>query len=571
MRCAAGCLSFDETDCWTAPTVSAPVLLAPYVNWLKVSNDGRFVAFLTTSQGIGSLLTGPATGPFVTVGTQVDSTFKFSPDGNWLVFIDSASNSSGGGQEILKARPTSGGTTITLGSALAIWGQVEITSGNRVFFLDQFVYSTEAGRLRSFDLSSGQGTTVEAAASNVWLSPTQQTLVWTTNFNRTTNRADLKQAPLSSLASSFLLGTNTPYNQGSPSCAFFTKNGSFIFLDNAVAAGTSLVSGRLRSASPFGFGGLNTIGPTAVVSNSWCAAASRDGTRVAYLTSAIPTARTGSLSWGSVAGGPSTSLGTAVGYERLYSEFFESGAIEYLDAFVDGFNSDYGTMTLYRAGGSPMTLVPNVYGRYNRSPNLRSVLYASNFDAVLERGTLYALDTVTGANVLLATNAVEWAEYSPDSSKALYIAEHVASSSSGRLEIIDLPSATNRRVIANGVEDYRYEFTRDGSHIVYVANASNSIGDVTIDLPTGGAAQIIAPQSRVVMGDVASPLATAFTVLASPGGASNQQGTLFAVRSRDGARAQIDTLVSYNVWWLDESRILYVKSGGLHLATVTWR
>lgn len=549
--------------------VSAPVQLAPYVNWLKVSSDGRFVAFLTTSQSIGTLMTGPTTGPFVTVATQANYLFKFSPDGNWLVFTDSASNSSGGGQEILKARPTSGGAVVTLGSALEISAEVDITSTNRVLFLDQWVYATDSGRLRSFDLSAGQGTTVEASASNIFLSPTQQTVVWTTNYNRTTNRADLKQAPLSFLTSSSLLGTGTPFNYGYPSCAFFTTNGSFVFLDNGITAGTSLVSGRLRSASPQGI--LNTVGQTAVVSNSWCAAASRDGTRVAYLTSAIPTSRTGSLSWGSVAGGPSTPLGSAVGYQRLQSEFFESSAIEYLDAFVDGFNSDYGTMTLYRAGGSPMTLVTNVYGRYNRAPNLRSVLYASSFDAVLKRGTLYALDTVTGANALLATNAVEWAEYSPDSSKALYIAEHVAASSTGRLEIVDLPAATTRLVIANGVQDYRYEFTRDGSHIIYVANSSNSVGDVTIDLPSGGAAQTIAPQSQVVMSNVASPSATAFTVLASPGGASTQQGTLFAVRSRDGARAQVDTDVSYRVWWLDESRLLYVKSGALTLATITWR
>ena len=549
--------------------VSAPVQLAPYVNWLKVSSDGRFVAFLTTSQSIGTLMTGPTTGPFVTVATQANYLFKFSPDGNWLVFTDSASNSSGGGQEILKARPTSGGAVVTLGSALEISAEVDITSTNRVLFLDQWVYATDSGRLRSFDLSAGQGTTVEASASNIFLSPTQQTVVWTTNYNRTTNRADLKQAPLSFLTSSSLLGTGTPFNYGYPSCAFFTTNGSFVFLDNGITAGTSLVSGRLRSASPQGI--LNTVGQTAVVSNSWCAAASRDGTRVAYLTSAIPTSRTGSLSWGSVAGGPSTPLGSAVGYQRLQSEFFESSAIEYLDAFVDGFNSDYGTMTLHRAGGSPMTLVTNVYGRYNRAPNLRSVLYASSFDAVLKRGTLYALDTVTGANALLATNAVEWAEYSPDSSKALYIAEHVAASSTGRLEIVDLPAATTRLVIANGVQDYRYEFTRDGSHIIYVANSSNSVGDVTIDLPSGGAAQTIAPQSQVVMSNVASPSATAFTVLASPGGASTQQGTLFAVRSRDGARAQVDTDVSYRVWWLDESRLLYVKSGALTLATITWR
>ena len=68
-----------------------------------------------------------------------------------------------------------------------------------------------------------------------------------------------------------------------------------------------------------------------------------------------------------------------------------------------------------------------------------------------------------------------------------------------------------------------------------------------------------------------SPLATAFTVLASPGGASNQQGTLFAVRNRDGASVQVDTQVKTDVEWLDENRLLYVKGGALFLATVTWR
>ncbi len=570
LACAAGCLTFDETGCWTAPTVSAPVQVAPYVNWMKVSNDGRFVAFLTTPFDIGTLMTGPVAGPFVTAGTQVSSTFKFSSDSTWLVFTDSASHSSNGGQEILKARPTNGGATLTLGSAMQISGPSEITSNNRVFFLDQWVYTAGAGRLRVFDLSSGQATTVDPAASEFFLSPTQQTLVWTTNYNRTAGRADLKQAPLGFLtSSSSVLGTNTPYNYGYPSCAFFTTNGSFLFMDNAVAAGASLVSGRLRSASPSGT--LNTVGQTAVVSNSWCAASSRDGSRVVYLTSAIPTARTGSLSWGSVAGGPSTPLGSAVGYSRLYSEVFESGAVDYLDAYVDGFNSDYGTMTLYRAGGSPTTLVTNVYGRYQRSPSLRTVIYASNFDAVLQRGTLYALDTVTGANVQLATNAKEWAEYAPDSSKALYLADHVASSASGRLEVIDLPGATNRRVIANGVENFRYRFTPDGSHLFYVGNSSNGVGDVTIDLPAGGAPQTIVTQSQVLMANAESASAAAFTVLASPSGVSTQQGTLFAVRSRDGASVQVDTQVNTRVVWLDENRLLYVKGGALFLATVTWR
>ena len=564
LRCASSCLTFDEAGCWESPTASTPLqLYSGSVSWAKVSADNRFVAFLTSSTGIGTLMVGPVSGPLVSVGTQVSYDFEFSNDGNWLLFVDSHSNSSNSGSEILKVRSNVTGAVTTLGQGLDITSAPFITlDSTAVFFIDQWSYTAGSGRLQRTTLGTMQTTTVDTGVHHLDPSPAGNAIAWSVNYSRTTSRADLKLAAWPSMFTT-TIGTSTPMNSY-PQCAFFTPTGNaFIFMDSAVAAGTGLTSGRLRSSTSFGT--LNTIGATAVMSGSWCAVPSADGARITYLTSANATARTGTAAWGSTVGGPSRQLGSAVGYSRV-SWLSSSSAIAYLDSWVDGFNSDYGTMTYYRAGdANPTSVAQNVYGRFNQPPNALSVIYAANFDFVLERGTLFLLDLMTGTNTQLATNGHEWAEYSPGSDKALYLAEHVASSSTGRLEVVDLPTGANKRVIANGVQDYRYEFTADGSHVFYVANFNGSTGNVTLDEPGGGAAQVLVQSASLMMSNRASPTAAAFTMLTQP-------GTLHAVRSRDGATAYVDgSNVKTDVWWLSETELLYVKSSGLWRSTITWR
>lgn len=170
-------------------------------------------------------------------------------------------------------------------------------------------------------------------------------------------------------------------------------------------------------------------------------------------------------------------------------------------------------------------------------------------------------------SLTLATNAHEWAEYAPDSSKAIYLADHASTAQTGRLEVVDLPGGTNKRVIASNAQNYRYEF-KGPAHISYVANFNGTTGDVVLDDASGGAAQVIVPSTSVVMSDRLDAAGQAFTVLTSAFGFS--PGTLRVVRVSDGANTIVDSNVTTKVEWAAGSRLLYEKGGELWSNTITW-
>ena len=527
---------------------------------MNVSPDGRFVAVRTgsSSQAGGPLFVGPVAGPLTQVGAQVGYSTKFSADSNWVVFVDDHSNSSGGGLETLKARSLVTGITSTLGQGLQISADVSISPSNRVFFIDQFSYAAGVGRLRSHDLTAGTGVTLDTAAYQFELSSTGSALAWMTNYSIATRTADLKMTSLPTMSIS-TIGTQVALQ-----CAHFTEAGNaFVFLDGVTSSANPV--GRLRSRTSNGI--VYTVAPQARTDQSWCFVASRDGTRLIYLTSHANSA--GTAFWVPVVGGPSIPMGNAVGYRRL-SYFSDASAIEYLDAYVDGFNTDYGTMTFLRAGQSPVTIATNVYGRYNTLvPSGLLSIFASNYDFALGRGTLNLLNHTTGQMTQLATNAHEWAEFAPDTSKALILAEHAESTTSARLEIVDLPNGTNKRVITTSAQNYRYEF-KDPTHISYVANWTGMFGNVTYEDVANGGAQIIASTSTIFMSDRVDAQRQAFTMLTSSVSTS-PPGTLRVVRISDGANAVVDFSVSTKVEWATGNRLLYEKSGELWTKTVTWQ
>ncbi len=527
---------------------------------MVVSPDGRFVAVRTGSSSAagGPLFAGPVAGPLTQLGSTVGYSFAFSPDSSWLVFIDDHSNTGGAGAETLKLRSMTGSFSATIGQGLEFTSRFSITPVSRyVVFIDQYSYTNRAGRLRAWDLLNGTASTIDPAAYSFQMDPTTGSLAWMVNYTSLITRLGDLRAGTATTTSATTFATQVHENTW-----HFTQRGAnLVFLDSVVTSG-GLTTGRLRTRSSSGI--LSTVAAQAALDSSWFVEESSDGARLVYLTSVSNGA--GSAFWAPTVGGPPTSLGSAVGFRRIYA--FSSSAIAYLGSYVDGFNTDYGTMTILRAGQStPQTIAPNVYGRYNTAPNGLVLLFGANFDFALNRGTLMSLDLSTGQSTTVAMNAHEWAEYAPDSSKALYIAEHVTGTSSGRLEVVDLPGATNKRVIASSAQNYRYEF-KSPTRISYVANF-NGTGDVVLDDATGGAAQVIVPSTNVVKGDVVDSQRQAFTLLTSAAGFS--PGTLRVVRISDGAHAVVDSSVSTTVEWATGSRLLYVKNGEVWTTTVTWQ
>lgn len=575
LACAADCTMFDESGCSNAPAVIAgPTLLIPgsVASWIKSSATGDHVAALvgySSTTGRGTLVLASTTGgPVVTLGNNVAPIYKFSEDGAWIAYVDDHSNSSNQGTEQLWLVPTGGGQAVEVGRRLDISGDFEFTADSRyLLFVDEYSFNASAGRLQMRSLQFGTTTTVDTGVHDLHVSPRSDAFAYSTAYSRTTNRASLKLARLPGLQTR-TIGTNIAANFAYDYCVQYVPDGSFlVFVDDVAPNATQ---GTLRSlSSPSGF-------PATLANNvettQGCFKASSDGIRLVYKTSYDSNNRSAAAYWVSTAGGPSTFLGSTVGWIRV-SLYGDSNYVAFVDDYVYGFNADYGTFKYFVAGSAtPVTAASNVFGRYRSGTGSAMTSFASAFDFGLERGQLHALDMSTGQSTMLASNAYEWIEYAPDASRGLFVANYDNVTDTGRLEIADLPSGANKRVVAATGYNYRMGFTSDGANIYYMINydSGSGAGDFMFEPAAGGTAVTVAAGVKPVSSPYFNPSGRYFTLMASPNGSSRYYGVLRAVSGTSGEAVEVDAWADDARWLGDSNRLWFSKpnGGGLWIATI---
>ena len=574
LACDSDCLSFDESGCSDAPRITAgPTQLLPNAVSTRVyaSPTGGHIAAFTSfsnSTGRGTLVLVPSVGGASTVlGNGVSSWLKWSNDGQWLAYVDDHSNSSNGGTEQLWLVALSSGQRQEIGRNLDISPNIQFTADSRyLVYIDQYSYQSRGGNLRVRTLSTGSTSTVDTAVHDMHVSPRSDSVAYSVDFDDNSDRANLEQVRLPSMQTRSL-GSDIRANFVSDKCVYYSRDGSFLVWVDTVDANDR---GVLRSQA--GASGWPSMLATGVETTQSCFSLSPDGIRLVYKTTYDANNRSGRVYWMSTAGGPATLLGNQVGWTRLQL-YTNSSYVPFLDDFVDGFNTDYGTFKYYVAGNAaPTTVASNVYGRFLSHVGGSMTSYAASFDFGLERGQLHALDMATGQSSLLAADSYEWLTYSHDASRGLYVTAFDASTNTGRLEIADLPSGANKRVVAPTAYRSRLGFTPDGAGIFYTTsfNAASNTGDLMFEPQAGGAAVTITSNTRLVSSPTFNESGTYFRTVGSVGGTSSYHGALRVVSSASGASVEVDSS-AYRAYWLGASdRLWYSKpsNGGVWVATI---